>query len=96
MNIFDREHITSFYFFLNLINNKQITEEERTIKVDNLCYKPINGKGCYRPNPVDIWKMNITDLYIDEDIQYTAMCINSRSEKSRIPCSDENELPIIK
>lgn len=40
--------------------------------------------------------MNVTDLHNDSDIQYTAMCINSRSEKSRIPCSDENEIPIIK
>ena len=38
----------------------------------------------------DIWKMNITDLHSDKDIQYTSMCINTRSQKSRIPCSDEN------
>lgn len=54
------------------------------------------GKGCYRPSPLDIWKMNITDLSLDQDIQYTAMCIESRSETSRIPCSDENEIPILK
>jgi hypothetical protein len=40
--------------------------------------------------------MNISDLYIDKDIQYTALCITSRSNVSRIPCSDENEIPIIK
>lgn len=40
--------------------------------------------------------MDIADLQGDKEIQYTAMCIESRSEKSRIPCSDENEIPIIK
>ena len=70
--------------------------EGREISIDTLCFRPINGKGCYRPSPLDIWKMNVTDLHSDTDIQYTAMCINTRSDKSRIPCSDENEIPIIK
>jgi hypothetical protein len=29
--------------------------------------------------PLDLWKMNITDIKEDEDIQYTALCIDSRS-----------------
>jgi Niemann-Pick C1 protein len=40
--------------------------------------------------------MDVGDLQKDDQIQYTAMCIESRSQKSRIPCSDENEIPIIK
>lgn len=40
--------------------------------------------------------MNLTDLHLDDKIAYTAMCIESRSAVSRIPCSDENEIPIIK
>lgn len=65
VNIFDKDHITSFYFLLSLLNKKVITQQGRQIKVDNLCFKPINGKGCYRPSPVDVWKMNISDLYDD-------------------------------
>ena len=29
--------------------------------------------------PLDLWKMNITDINEDDDIQYTALCIDSRS-----------------
>lgn len=38
--------------------------------------------------PLDLWKMDIADLQSDTEIQYTSMCIEARSEKSRIPCSD--------
>lgn len=67
------------YFLLSLVNKKSVVFEDREIKIDNLCYRPISGKGCYRPSPLDIWKMNMTDLHLDDDIQYTAMCIESRS-----------------
>lgn len=71
-----------------MINKRSATLNDRQIKIDDLCFRPINGKGCYRPSPLDVWKMNVTDIHEDDDIQYTAMCVNSRSETSRIPCSD--------
>lgn len=43
--------------------------------------------------------MDMGTLNNDTEIQYTAMCIetpNTTSFTSRIPCSDENEIPIIK
>lgn len=43
-----------------------------------------------------MWQMNITDLAIDEDIQFTNLCIKSRDPKSRIPCSDTNGIPVLK
>jgi hypothetical protein len=46
--------------------------------------------------PLDIWKMNISDIYVDPDIQYTNLCIESRDPTSRIPCSDQNGIPILK
>jgi Niemann-Pick C1 protein len=95
-NIFDKTHLFSFYFLLSLLNNKTISHVGRDININSLCFKPIIGKGCYSPSPLDIWKMDASDLAVDEDIQYTAMCINSRSPTSRIPCSDQNEIPIIK
>lgn len=58
----------------------------------------MSGKGCYRPSPLDLWKMDMGTLSNDTDIMYTALCIEvpkSDSYTSRIPCSDENEIPII-
>lgn len=40
--------------------------------------------------------MNVSDIYVDEDIQYTNLCIESRDPASRIPCSDKNGIPILK
>jgi len=63
------------------------------ISINDLCYKPISGKGCYRPSPIDLWKFDMGTLANDTDIKYTALCIDipkTNSYTSRIPCSDEN------
>ncbi len=54
----------------------------------DLCFRPIDGKGCLKPSPLDIWKLNVSDLALDQDIQYTALCIEPRDPLARIPCSD--------
>ena len=40
--------------------------------------------------------MNVSDIYVDSDIQYTNLCIESRDPTSRIPCSDVNGIPVLK
>ena len=90
-NIFTHEHLYGFYFLLSLINHKQAAIDNRTIGIENLCYKPVSGKGCYRPSPLDLWKMDMGTLSNDTEIMYTALCIEvpkSDSYTSRIPCSD--------
>ena len=64
-NIFTHDHLYSFYFLLSLINRKTIVREGRNISIDNLCYKPVSGKGCYRPSPLDLWKMDMGTLAND-------------------------------
>lgn len=87
------------YFLQSLINKKSVELNGKMISINDLCYKPISGKGCYRPSPVDLWKFDMGTLANDTDIKYTALCIDipkTNSYTSRIPCSDENEIPIIK
>ncbi len=98
-NIFTHEHLYGFYRLISLINTRHAQIEGRNIGIDNLCYKPVSGKGCYRPSPMDLWKMDMGTLANDTEIMYTSLCIEvpkSDSYTSRIPCSDENEIPIIK
>lgn len=38
------------YFVLNLVNKKSITLNNEEIAIEDLCYRPIKGKGCYRPS----------------------------------------------
>jgi len=64
-NIFTHDHLYSFYFLLSLINKKTVVQEGRNISIDNLCYKPVSGKGCYRPSPLDLWKMDMGTLAND-------------------------------
>lgn len=90
-NIFTHEHLYTFYFLLSLINKKNLVKDGHDITIDSLCYKPVSGKGCYRPSPLDLWKMDMGTLANDTEIMYTSLCIEtpkSDSYTSRIPCSD--------
>lgn len=74
-NIFTHDHLYGFYFLLSLINRKQASIDSRDIGIENLCYKPVSGKGCYRPSPLDLWKMDMGTLANDTELMYTALCI---------------------
>jgi Niemann-Pick C1 protein len=95
-NIFNKQHLYSLYLLQSLVEGRTAAREGRQVGLDQLCYKPIDGKGCIKPSPLDIWKLNLTDLYVDPDIQYTALCIESRDPLSRIPCSDQNGIPVLR
>lgn len=98
-NIFTHQHLYGFYLLLSLVNTKHIDRAGRDVSVESLCFRPVSGKGCYRPSPMDLWKMNMGTLANDTELMYTALCIEvpkSSAYTSRIPCSDENEIPIIK
>jgi Niemann-Pick C1 protein len=64
-NIFTHDHLYGLYFLQSLINTKSVVREGRELKIDNLCYKPVSGKGCYRPSPLDLWKMDMGTLAND-------------------------------
>jgi len=62
------------YFVLNLINTKSTLLNNQKVHIEDLCYRPVKGKGCYRPSifiifiqgPLDLWKMDIADLQGDK------------------------------
>ena len=91
LNIFTKKHLYGLYFLLSLINRKSVVKDGRELSIESLCYRPVSGKGCYRPSPLDLWKMDMGTLANDTDLMYTAMCIEvpqTNSYTSRILCSD--------
>jgi Niemann-Pick C1 protein len=38
------------YFLLNLLNAKTVDVNGKEVGIGDLCYRPISGKGCYRPS----------------------------------------------
>jgi Niemann-Pick C1 protein len=33
----------------------KIESNRKNIELDDLCFKPVSGKGCLAPSPMDIW-----------------------------------------
>ncbi len=83
-----------------MIYQLQTKIEEGTVEflkekysIDDLCYKPISGKGCLVTSPLDFWKMNLTAMQNDHDIKETAKCLKKSAQKD-LPCFDRIGVPI--
>ena len=92
---FQKKYLEEVWEVQAKIESSQILYDNSLYTVDNYCYKPINGKGCFISSPMDYWKMNLTKMLEDPDIKYTAQCIKQTAGE-QITCSDRNEIPIIR
>lgn len=102
-NLFDIPYLLEMYYLVKTIRTRSTESSGKNITINDFCFKPISGKGCLTPNPADYWKMNITDLLLNyketnstRGLQYTALCVKSRDDKSLIPCSDSNGVPVMR
>jgi Niemann-Pick C1 protein len=56
------------YFLQQIINNKYVEYKGKNITLDDLCFKPVSGKGCLSPSPMDIWLQEPSLLEKDLDL----------------------------
>ena len=63
------------------------TTDSRGHKLDDLCYKPIRGKGCIIESPLNYWRSNRTAIEIatPRELQLATACVASISS-GLIPC----------
>jgi Niemann-Pick C1 protein len=94
-DLFQKPYLEELWRLQSQIESKEVRYDDSLYTVDNYCYKPIHGKGCYISSPMDYWKMNVTAMLADPDIKATAQC-QTEQEGDEIVCSDRNEIPIIR
>mmetsp|Transcript_16341 Transcript_16341/g.26800 ORF Transcript_16341/g.26800 Transcript_16341/m.26800 type:complete len:902 (+) Transcript_16341:21-2726(+) len=67
------------------------------VKLDDLCYKPVAGRGCVVTSPLDFWldggAFNVTRMLQDPDLHQTASCIPSVQKP--LPCQGVLGQPIV-
>ncbi|RHY26746.1 hypothetical protein DYB32_007332 [Aphanomyces invadans] len=71
------------------IENAVVNVDGRNITLDDLCFRPIPGKGCLVESPMQYWRNNVSLLATDPDIKLTILSTYS-------PCMDQNGLPVIR
>ncbi|OMJ75522.1 hypothetical protein SteCoe_25300 [Stentor coeruleus] len=94
-DVFQKEYLEELWYVQAQMESKVLMYKEKLYTVDDYCYKPVRGKGCFISSPMDYWKMNLTAMLDDPDIKSTAQCINQQ-EGQQILCSDRNNIPIIR
>ncbi len=92
-DIFTKEIIEKLYYLQNNISTSKIEFNDKNWTINDLCYKPINGKGCLIISPMSLWKNNLTSLKNTKNIKDTANCIYKMGENT-IPCLDDIGIPV--
>ncbi|KAF0695249.1 Aste57867_13917 [Aphanomyces stellatus] len=69
----------------------------RTVTLDDLCFRPIPGKGCLVESPLQYWRGNASIMTSDPDIKLTIVCQTIHpSLTSFSPCLDQNGVPVMR
>ncbi|KAM3130411.1 hypothetical protein pb186bvf_017510 [Paramecium bursaria] len=96
VNIFRKEALQVVYFMQNIINSRSTLISGKNYTIEDLCFRPVQGKGCLAPSPMDIWLQDPKLLEEDADIQFTTLCTQSIDINfTNIPCSDRSGIPVI-
>ncbi|KAG6615783.1 Resistance-Nodulation-Cell Division (RND) Superfamily [Phytophthora cinnamomi] len=68
-----------------------------TLSLEDLCYRPIRGKGCLVTSPFQLWLGNASLLRQDPDVKLTAACQTTEPAlQERAPCMDQNGVPVMR
>lgn len=92
-DIFNKETIEKLYYLQNNISKSQIEFNNKNYTVDDLCYKPVSGKGCMITSPMSFWKNNLTALQNTKNVKETAKCLQSMGDDT-MPCFDDIGTPV--
>jgi Niemann-Pick C1 protein len=93
IDLFQKEYLEMIYELQTKIEQGTVEFLNENYSIDDLCYKPISGKGCLVTSPLDFWKMNLTAMQNDQDIKETAKCLKKSAQKD-LPCFDRIGIPI--
>lgn len=93
-DLFTKPYLEQVYFLQQRIEASSINFQGEKYTVNDLCFKPIENKGCMTTSPMDFWAMNLDKMKNDKEIKQTAKCLFN-TEKLEMPCFDRNGIPII-
>ncbi|EQC31057.1 hypothetical protein SDRG_11243 [Saprolegnia diclina VS20] len=67
------------------------------ISLDDLCFRPIPGKGCLVESPMQYWRGDVTLVASDPDIKLTIACQTTHPDLASFsPCMDQNGVPVMR
>ncbi len=78
IDLFKKPYLELIYHIQTAIESATLVQDGQQFTLDDICYKPITGKGCMVTSPMEFWLMNVTDMWADTDYKETAKCIKPR------------------
>ena len=95
-NMIQKKYIQRLLTIQKQIQNHTIIYDGEVVSLDDLCYKPIQGKGCIIESAGQYWLMNRTYLSNDPEPAFTVSCQSQEPHvQEAMPCTDQIGTPVM-
>ena len=92
-DLWQKEYVQKIFEIQSKITSAKIEFVNREWGIDDLCYKPVSGKGCMITSPTNFWKEDYDKFLNETDLKTVSKCLQSMGEDS-MPCFDKIGVPI--
>lgn len=92
-DLWQKEYIDKIFEIQQKITSANIEFLNTKWSIDDLCYKPVSGKGCMITSPTNFWKEDYEKFKEEKDLKIVSKCLQSLGEDT-MPCFDKIGTPI--
>ena len=92
-DLWQKEYVDKIFQIQTKIVNAKIEFLNREWGIEDLCYKPVSGKGCMITSPTNFWKEDYEKFKNETDLKTVSKCLQSIGEDS-MPCFDKIGTPV--
>ena len=92
-DLWQKEYVDKIFEIQQKITSSNIDFLNTKWSIDDLCYKPVSGKGCMITSPTNFWKEDYEKFKEEKDLKIVSKCLQSLGEDT-MPCFDKIGTPI--
>lgn len=92
-DLWQKEYVDKIFEIQENITSSKFDFLNTQWSIDDLCYKPVSGKGCLITSPTNFWKEDRQKFDEEKDLKIVSKCLKSLEEDT-MPCIDKIGMPI--
>lgn len=92
-DLWQKEYVDKIFKVQQKITSAKIDFLNTKWSIDDLCYKPVSGKGCMITSPTNFWKEDYEKFKEEKDLKIVSKCLQSLGEDT-MPCFDKIGTPV--
>ena len=92
-DLWQKEYVDKIFKIQEKVTSSKFDFLNTQWSIDDLCYKPVSGRGCMITSPTNFWKEDYEKFKEEKDLKIVSKCLQSLGEDT-MPCFDKIGTPI--